>query len=263
MPVSWQKRACLRARPDKFNPMEQELNSATVFFSGVGSAHASHYNHNPCFRDRLNLFLQAVQRTTPEHGKILDFGCGPGNISLGLSKLGYNVLGLDGASGMIEIARSRALETKAAGLQFEQMDATQFDHRMGPFEAVVCSSVIEYVNDDSGLLKKLIASLRPGGHLLVSVPHGANVFAPIEPLAHRIALYLRRAKTGHLAVTCRRYSRKQFLRKLGELGLEDLHCTSFECPVFGSLGIKLSRWTFLGRMLLVQGRKSPASPAAA
>lgn len=38
------------------------------------------------------------------------------------------------------------------------------------FDIIVCSHVLEHVDDDLSLLQNLVASLRPGGYLLVNVP---------------------------------------------------------------------------------------------
>jgi 2-polyprenyl-6-hydroxyphenyl methylase/3-demethylubiquinone-9 3-methyltransferase len=230
------------------------LNATTAFFSEAAAPFADNYATNACFRDRLDLFLQTVQRTTPPGGRVLDFGCGPGVIALAVAQQGYDLTGLDGASGMVETARQNAASRKIGNARFEHVDVSQFDPSIGPFDTVVCSSVIEYIEDDLGLLKKLISALRPGGHLIVSVPHGANVFTPLEPVAHAVKLRLAGKKEGHLEHTRHCYSRAVLQRQLQEMGLTDIHCTSFECPVLGGLGIKLSRWSLLARMLLFDGR---------
>ncbi|HEX3716452.1 MAG TPA: class I SAM-dependent methyltransferase [Verrucomicrobiae bacterium] len=236
--------------------MPSDSTPATVFFSGVGESHSSQYNSKACFRDRLNLFVQGVRRTTPLPAAVLDYGCGPGNISLVLGGLGYNVVGLDGASGMVNLGRERAAASGCSNVRFEHVDAASFDSSIGPFDVIVCSSVIEYVEDDVSLLKKLIASLRPGGHLLVSVPHRGNIFTPLEPIGHQIKLRMHGPRKGHLAVTCHRYKRKEFMQQLQGYGLKDIRCTSFECPVLGNIGIALSRMSFLSRMLFFEGRMS-------
>lgn len=235
--------------------MSADLNSTTAFFSAEAEQFAGNYQKNPCFRDRLALFLRAVQRSAPPGARVLDFGCGPGVIALAVAQLGYNVLGLDGAAGMVEIAESRAEALKVKTARFEHVDVSQFDGATGPFDAVVCSSVIEYIEDDSGLVGRLIKTLRPGGHLIVSVPHRANIFTPLEPLAHFVKLRLAGKKEGHLAHTRHQYDLGTVQRELEKMGLENVRCTSFECPVLGEFGVKLSRWPIMGRMLLFEGQK--------
>ncbi len=239
--------------------MSGDLNATTAFFSGAAEPFASNYQKNPCFRDRLDLFLRAIQRSTPVGAKVLDFGCGPGVIALAIARLGYEVLGMDGASGMVNAARARAETLHLKNARFEHIEVSQFNPAVGSFDAVVCSSVIEYIEDDSGLLNKLITVLRPGGHLFVSVPHGANIFTPVEPIAHLIKLRLTGQREGHLAHTHHRYSRNEFMGRLREMGLDNLRSTSFECHVLGDFGIKLSRYSLFARMILAEGRKAGAS----
>ncbi|HEX4122262.1 MAG TPA: class I SAM-dependent methyltransferase [Verrucomicrobiae bacterium] len=236
--------------------MNQDLSPTTAYFTADGQPFASNYERNVCFKDRLDLFLQSVQRTTPIPAKILDFGCGPGVISVAIAKLGYDVLGLDGSSGMIAIGRGKAAEIPSVHLQFDQVDAKLFDPSPSAFNAIICSSVIEYIEDDQGLLKKLIYALQPGGHLLLSVPHRGNVFAPFELLAHRVKLLFSAGAIRHLAFTRHRYIRNRLLAQLQQMGLERLRCTSFECPVLGKLGVRLSRHPLFGRMLLLEGQKA-------
>jgi 2-polyprenyl-3-methyl-5-hydroxy-6-metoxy-1,4-benzoquinol methylase len=235
--------------------MSANLSATTEFFSETAEPFAGNYQNNACFRDRLDLFRCAVQQSTPAGAGVLDFGCGPGVISLALAQLGYDVLGVDGAAGMVECARARAESINVKNARFEHVDVAHFNALHAAFDAVVCSSVIEYIEDDLALLEKLIESLRPGGHLIVSVPHHANIFAPVEPMAHRIKLRLSGQTNGHLAHTRHHYNRLTFSQQLRDMGLEKLRCTSFECPVLGDWGIKLSRWSFMSRMLLFQGRK--------
>jgi SAM-dependent methyltransferase len=45
---------------------------------------------------------------------ILELGCGPGRVALGLAKAGYRVVGLDVSDGMLEILRRRAQESGLA-----------------------------------------------------------------------------------------------------------------------------------------------------
>src|SRR5271169_5440722 len=102
--------------------MSENLTAATAFFSGAAEPFASNYQKNPCFRDRLQLFLRAVQQSTPAGAKVLDFGCGPGVIALALAQLGYDVMGMDGATGMVETARTRAKTLNVKNARFNHVD---------------------------------------------------------------------------------------------------------------------------------------------
>lgn len=235
--------------------MFKDTNPTTAFFSDSVESFLVQYQDKACFRDRFKLFISGVKENVPPQGRILDFGCGPGVISTALGATGYEVLGVDGSSGMLQQARATATRMNLANVRFEQVDATQFEPPSGAFDAVVASSVIEYLPDDLGLLGKLAQSLRPGGLLLLSVPHDFHVFVPVEAL-QRSARGLFRRRGEHLLHTRHRYGRASLLKTLAELGFAEFKCTFFEFPLLGEMGTRLSRCRLLGRMLLVQARKT-------
>lgn len=53
-------------------------------------------------------------------GKILDLGCGPGNDALFFQQHGFDVLAVDGAPGMIKLAKQKGL--KAMILKYSELD---------------------------------------------------------------------------------------------------------------------------------------------
>lgn len=114
---------------------------------------------------RGDAFGALAARRLPRGARILDFGCGPGRLSMLLARAGFRVHGVDPSEGMIE--QARALARDGVEVEFERIadhDALATD----AYDAVVCSSVIEYVAEPRALLRALHRSLRPSGILLVS-----------------------------------------------------------------------------------------------
>ncbi len=58
---------------------------------------------------RGQLFVRAANRFTSPGGKILDYGCGPGRISVLLARSGFRVQGIDPAPGMLREAAAQDL----------------------------------------------------------------------------------------------------------------------------------------------------------
>lgn len=197
------------------------------------------------FVDRRALFLDAVQRYAPADGAILDYGCGTGRIATDLSLAGFAVLGVDGSKRMIEEATRKA-EGKG-NLAFEAIDPENWQPQAA-YDAIVCSSVIEYVPDDAQLLATLSAGLVPGGTLVISIPSSATLFAVIED----------RLLTGKRDVSFarRRYSSSEFGEMLNAVGLQSVKEVTFELPRLGKLGVWLSRLPVLGMMRLVIATKT-------
>jgi SAM-dependent methyltransferase len=113
---------------------------------------------------RGQLFLEAAIASVPSGGTILDFGCGPGRISALLARHGFRVQGFDPSSAMIAAAKKQSLDGAQVEFQCLQTVGT-----LTPgCDAIVCSSVIEYVQDPVRLLREFHDALRPAGTLIIS-----------------------------------------------------------------------------------------------
>jgi SAM-dependent methyltransferase len=95
--------------------------------------------------------------------RLLDVGCGAGNMIHHLSHYGQ-VKGLEIDDRPVKVARQR-------GYDVDQFDATQpmpFDDNT--FDAVTALDVIEHNEDDLAILADSYRVLKPGGHVIITVP---------------------------------------------------------------------------------------------
>ncbi|MDO5738921.1 MAG: class I SAM-dependent methyltransferase [Ornithinimicrobium sp.] len=102
--------------------------------------------------------------------RVLDAGCGSGPLSADLRDRGALVSGFDLSPAMVALARERLgaeVDLKVADL------AERLPYEDDSFDVVVCSLALHYLKDWVAPLTELRRVLRPGGHLVVSVPHPA------------------------------------------------------------------------------------------
>jgi 2-polyprenyl-3-methyl-5-hydroxy-6-metoxy-1,4-benzoquinol methylase len=137
------------------------------------------------------------------------------------------------------------------------IDSASFSPDPESYDAVICSSVLEYLEDDQKLLHDLTKALCPGGLLLVSVPQSASYLGKIEDVVAGMPVLGLKRGPGRtdLKYSKRRYRTEEFLSRLSDLSLDILETTFFEVPVLGRYGVWLSRWPRLGVMLLVAAMK--------
>lgn len=100
-------------------------------------------------------------------GNVLDIGCGPGDTTIYLAGLGYQVTGLDFAPTAIEKARAKAAETGVTA-SFAVADATVLTGYDGRFDTVVSSALAHCLDPEQR--KAHVAALRrvmrPGARLI-------------------------------------------------------------------------------------------------
>jgi glycine/sarcosine N-methyltransferase len=110
-----------------------------------------------------------LELVRPMHAeKIVDFACGTGNVTVGLSLEGYDVTGVDYSPDMLKVARAKARKHKA-NLKFISGDITGIN--LGyQFDVLLClgNAIPQFTNGRR--LGRLLANCRrhlhPGGHLI-------------------------------------------------------------------------------------------------
>jgi 2-polyprenyl-3-methyl-5-hydroxy-6-metoxy-1,4-benzoquinol methylase len=207
----------------------------------------------PQFKDRLSLFVNGIKNNVAPKSKVLDYGCGTGRIAIELAGCGYHVDGVDGASGMIEKARFEVESRNLSLIRFETIDPDVWRPRQ-QYDAIVCSSVLEYVPNDESLLCRFAKALVPGGLLLVSVPYTFSVTGIVED-AFRFCRHLKNTRKHDIQFAQRRYARTAFTQTLMRTGFEAPKWTSFELPILNQIGVHLSRIPLLGVMMLANTRR--------
>jgi trans-aconitate methyltransferase len=112
--------------------------------------------------------------------RILDLGCGPGQLTSKIAEAGAHVVGIDSSPEMIGQARQNY-----PNLQFKLADATQFSFEE-PFDAVFSNAVLHWVRDAESAVRNIASCLRPGGRFVAEFGGKRNVGALLS--AARIVL---------------------------------------------------------------------------
>jgi SAM-dependent methyltransferase len=104
-----------------------------------------------------------LQRAGWIHSEVLDIGCGTGEHTILLTRLGYDVLGIDFSPHAVEQARASAAE-KGVDARFEVADAMNLGSDPG-YQTVVDSALFHIFDDAdrARYVSSLHAAVRPGG----------------------------------------------------------------------------------------------------
>ncbi|WP_338834935.1 2-methoxy-6-polyprenyl-1,4-benzoquinol methylase, mitochondrial [Moorella humiferrea] len=113
----------------------------------------------------------------PKKGEhILDVGCGTGNFSLELARLGVEVTGIDISEPMLETARRKAA---AAGLELEFLhaDAMNLPFADNTFDKIVSVTALEFAPDLKAALAESYRVLKPGGRMVIGLIGGNSLWS--------------------------------------------------------------------------------------
>lgn len=137
------------------------------------------------FARRAQLFRERILPDVPKGGNWLDAGCGSGYFSRILAKNGSEVIGQDGAEGMVKASTELAvIEGLSDKTRFEHVNTIeQLTFETGRFDGCICLSVLEYLPNPYACLDELCRVVRPGGWMIISVPHKGSVLRLAQKIA--------------------------------------------------------------------------------
>jgi SAM-dependent methyltransferase len=145
--------------------------------------------HHPWYQARMVLIREIIENNVLKNSNILDFGCGSGAVLEMLKKIGYtNLRGLDVSSDFIKIAKKRGLKADLIKSDHVNLGSKKYD-------LILLLDVLEHVENDKALLRKMKSSLRKNGRILITVP------------AHQFLWRIHDEANQHY----RRYSRKKLI----------------------------------------------------
>lgn len=130
---------------------------------------------NPSLYDDKHSFVSAfgdslVKVLAPKKGeKILDVGCGTGDLACQMADAGAKVVGIDSSEKMIAKAKE-----KYPHLSFYVKDVTQLDFH-NEFDAVFSNAVLHWVRQPEKALTNIYNSLKKGGRFVAEFGGKGNV----------------------------------------------------------------------------------------
>lgn len=148
---------------------------------------------------RYDAIRRVLERLLPLES-ILELGAGQGSVGARLSRLA-RYTGVEPDPISREVARGRLPRSAVMVQDLGELDPA------ADFDLACAFEVLEHIEDDLGTLRAWTERVRPGGHLLLSVPAHAKRFAAADHVA------------GHF----RRYDPPQLralARKVGLIGVE-------------------------------------------
>ena len=120
-------------------------------------------------------------------GRVLDVGCGTGRVAIALSLRGFDVDAVDIAADVVEQGRELAGRC-GTDVAFSVADFSRSEPRFvdSAYDAVVCSEVLEHVEDWRGIVDNIARVLKPGGVLVLTTPNDPAQFSVLDEYAGHV-----------------------------------------------------------------------------
>jgi SAM-dependent methyltransferase len=159
------------------------------------------------FRSRNRLLIWAVQQYFPKAENLLEIGCGTGFVLSGIREA-FPKLILCG--GEIYSEGLAFAAERLPGVALFQMDSRRIPFRE-EFDVIGAFDVLEHIQEDEEVLAQMYQATRKGGGILMTVPHHAFLWSPVDDFAHHV----------------RRYKTRELREKVERAGFSVLRLTSF------------------------------------
>jgi ubiquinone/menaquinone biosynthesis C-methylase UbiE len=104
--------------------------------------------------------------------KLLDAGCGSGELARSAVERGAEVVGVDNAPRMVELCRA---EPTLAGAKFFEATIENLPLASETFDVAVASMAVHFCDDVPRALKEMFRVLAPGGRIVISAPAHADL----------------------------------------------------------------------------------------
>jgi 2-polyprenyl-6-hydroxyphenyl methylase/3-demethylubiquinone-9 3-methyltransferase len=115
------------------------------------------------------LRIQFIRSFVELEGKrVVDVGCGGGILSEGLARAGAQVVGIDLAEELLDVAKSHADES-GIGVDYRRVSAEALaEAESGSFDIVTCMEMLEHVPDPASVVRACAKLVKPGGRVFFS-----------------------------------------------------------------------------------------------
>ncbi|MHC4941734.1 MAG: class I SAM-dependent methyltransferase [Planctomycetota bacterium] len=136
------------------------------------------------FIGRRNIFFTLLDHHLGEKNdlRIMDVGCGFGGMLDGLSGLGH-AMGMEIDLDSAKACQERGFSGMCLGSGYDM------PVRTGSLDLITLFDAIEHIEDDERVVRQCAEALKPGGHLMITVPAYQFLYADNDRIAHHLRRY--------------------------------------------------------------------------
>jgi len=160
---------------------------AIQWHSTIATQFDGRYERDSDFAARSAAWIPLIDKYSDPRATALDVGCGSGAFIQRLAERNRHVLAIDASTGMLDVSRTKVASLGLTNVELRCCDIGALEEGASPeAELIICSSVLEYVDDLTATLELLLRLLRGGGVIIFSLPNADSFFRRVEPSLFRL-----------------------------------------------------------------------------
>lgn len=118
-----------------------------------------------------NLFTKRLDEELGYGTKILELGCGTGQLSLFLSRCNREILGVDISNSSLKLGENFRLKNNIENTFFMKMDVFDLKFKPNSFDCVISNGVLHHTKNAEEAFKELVKVTKPGGVIIIGLYH--------------------------------------------------------------------------------------------
>lgn len=134
-----------------------------------------------------NAFVRLLDLAIAPDARIVEVGCGTGQMSLYLARADRRVIGADLTRASLLLGAAAARRFGVTQIQFVETDLHRPGLAVGAFDVVYCSGVLHHTPDPRDAFARVASLARPGGLIILGL---YNAFARLPLRLRRVAARL-------------------------------------------------------------------------
>lgn len=137
----------------------------------------------------VEVCAQFFRHRIEPNSDILDCGCGPGSVTLGLAEwaLAGRTIGIDLDCEQFDIARALAEAKGISNIDFQKASIFQLPFENDQFDIVFAQALFAHIPQHSEAIREIHRVLKPGGYVAIrDIVSSLILISPAEPMAEKL-----------------------------------------------------------------------------
>jgi ubiquinone/menaquinone biosynthesis C-methylase UbiE len=228
------------------------MNDAIGWHSQLAGEFDQYYIDSPDFIERYKIWTKLIDDYSNHDNYVLDIGCGTGIFSFYSAERNGRVIGIDANDDMLAVCKKKQADNYYKNIIFMKSDIGSLKTVIhDKVDLILCSSVLEYVNDFDRSLAMLCSLLKKNGIFIFSLPNWSSLYRKIEPIIFRLT-----GKPRYYKYVKNVFTLNEVVEKLKSCGLHVLENLSYsKTPLLSKLFDKLLISQYSNNLFLIVAQR--------